>query len=100
MQTKEDRITKVDKIVREITSMLPCIYDEVVTDEYKSTHFITDPDGTEILSTDESEVETLANLFDQLYGQGTCNTGYYDPEEDRRNNEVDAYTGLYYVTIA
>ena len=96
----EDRITKVDKLIHEITALLPCIYDEEVTDDYKLTHFITDPDGTEILSADENEVETLANLFDQLYGQGTCNTGYYDPEEDKQNNEEDAYTGLYYVTIA
>ena len=95
----EDRITKVDKLIHEITALLPCIYDEEVTDDYKLTHFITDPDGTEILSSDESEIEALANLFDQLYGQGTCNTGYYDPEEDKRNNEEDAYTGLYYVTI-
>lgn len=95
-----ERITKVDKIIREITSLLPSIYDDDVTDEYKETHFVTDPDGTEILSAVEEEVEALANLFDQLYGEGTCNTGYYDPEEDKRNNEVDAYTGLYYVSIA
>lgn len=96
----EDRITKVDKLIHEITGLLPCIYDSQVTDAYKLTHFLTDPDGTEILSADENEVEALANLFDQLYGQGTCNTGYYDPEEDKRNDEEDAYTGLYYVTIA
>ena len=94
-----DRITKVDKLLHQITDLLPCIYDSDVTDEYKATHFLTNADGTEILSSNENEIEALANLFDQLYEEGTCNTGYYDPEEDERNNEVDAYTGLYYVTI-
>lgn len=99
-RTNEDRITKVDKLLHEIASMLPMIYDSEVDDNFKFTHFITNSDRTEILSANESEVEALANLFDQLYGEGTCNTGYYDPEEDKRNNEVDAYTGLYYVTIS
>jgi hypothetical protein len=95
-----DRIEKANWIIKEITDLLPMIYDNCVTDEYKATHFVTDPDRTEILSSCESEVEALANLFDQLYGEGTCNTGYYDPAEDERNGEVDAYTGLYYVSIA
>ena len=95
-----DRIEKADRVIRGITDLLPTIYDRFVTDEYKTTHFVTDPDRTEILSSCESEVEALANLFDQLYGEGTCNTGYYDPGEDERNGEVDAYTGLYYVSIA
>lgn len=97
-----DRIEKVDKLIHQITEMLPCIYDnyDKVDDDFKKTHFLTNPDGTEILSTEESEIETLANLFDQLYGMGTCTTGYYDPDEDKMNNEVDAYTGLYYMSIA
>lgn len=95
-----DRICRVDDIIREIADLLPCIYDDEVDDDFKQTHFLRDPDGTEILSADESEIEALANFFDQLYGEGTVNTGYYDPVEDERNNEVDAYTGLYYVTIA
>lgn len=95
-----DRIDKVNKIFHMITEILPMIYGDEVTDEFKETHFIVDSNRTEILSKDESEVEAIANLFDQLYGEGTCNTGYYDPVEDARNNEVDAYTGLYYVTIA
>lgn len=95
-----DRITKVNSLIHEFTSLLPCIYDSEVTDEYKNTHFLTDPDGTEILSSNENEIEILADLFDQLYGVGTVNTGYYDPEEDKRNDEVDAYTGMYYVSIA
>lgn len=30
-------------------------------------------------------------------GFGEVNTGYYDPEEDKRNNEIDKFTGWYYV---
>ena len=95
-----DRTEKVDKLILQIAEMLPCIYDSEVDDEFKRTHFLTDPDRTGILSADESEIETLANLFDQLYGTGTCTTGCYDPDVDKMNNEVDAYTGLYYLTIA
>lgn len=95
-----NRIEKVDKIFRSIADLLPMIYDDCVTDDFKTSNFMVDPNGTEILSSEQSEVEALANLFDQLYGEGTTNTGYYDPKEDERNGEVDAYTGLYYVSIA
>ncbi len=95
-----DRIEKANHIVRSITELLPCIYNSEVDDDYKMSHFLTDPDGTEILSSSEKEIECIANLIDQLYGEGTANTGYYDPEEDAKNNEVDAYTGLYYVNVA
>ncbi len=94
-----DRIEKVDKLFHQITEMLPMIYDEEVDDEFKETHFLTNPDGTQILSTEESEVETIANLFDQLYGEVTCGIGHYDPVEDEQNNAVDAYTGLHFVSI-
>ncbi len=94
-----DRIETVDKLILQIAELLPCIYDSE-DDEIKRTHFFTDPDRTGILSTEESEIETLANLFDQLYGTGTCTTGCYDPDVDKMNNEVDAYTGLYYLTIS
>lgn len=90
-----NRITKVDGLLRELVSMLP-----KVGDADASNNFLASADGTEILTTEESEAEALANLFDQIYGEGTVNTGYYDPEEDKRNGEVDDYTGLYYVTIA
>ena len=91
-----DKITKVDELFRQITNMLPCIYDKEVTDEFKETHFLTDPDGTNIFSTERNDVETIANIFDQLYGEGTCCTG----EMGMRCGEPDAYTGLYYVNIS
>ena len=96
-----DRIREVDKMFKRIASMLPKVTDP---DKYylenKEDFFFGSDDGTEILSTEESEVDAIANLFDQLYEMGTTNTGYYDPEEDERNGEVNEYTGFYYVTIA
>lgn len=60
-------------------------------------------DGSEILCKTESASEALADLLWQLYSaQGeevTVVTGYYDPEEDRRNGEEDRYTGWWYVSI-
>ena len=77
-----DRIEKVDKLFHQITEMLPCIYDSEVDDDFKETHFLTDSNRAQILSTERNEVETIANLFDQLYDMGTTQTGYFDPAED------------------
>lgn len=59
--------------------------------------------GTEILVKTESAANTIADLVTLLYKmQGEdvlINTGYYDPEEDRKNNEEDRYTGWWYVNI-
>ena len=59
--------------------------------------------GDEILCRTESAADTLADMFESLYrAQGEeilVNTGYYDPEEDKRNNEEDRYTGWWYVNI-
>lgn len=59
--------------------------------------------GTEILVKTESAANTIADLIEALYrAQGEevlINTGYYDPEEDKRNNEEDRYTGWWYVNI-
>lgn len=57
------------------------------------------PDDDEILCEDELVAEGIADLFDALYGEPTVNTGYYDPEEDKRNGEVNDRTGYYYVTL-
>lgn len=56
-------------------------------------------DGEEILCEDEQVADGIADLFDALYGEPTVNTGYYDPEEDKRNGEVNDRTGYYYVTL-
>lgn len=59
--------------------------------------------GTEILVKTESAANTIADLIEALYrAQGEevlVNTGFYDPEEDKRNNEEDRYSGWWYVNI-
>lgn len=56
-------------------------------------------DGDEILCENENLAEHIADFIDAVYGDQTVNTGFYDPEEDQRNNEVTDSTGWYYVTI-
>lgn len=60
-------------------------------------------DEDEILVKTESAASTIADLIEALYRtQGEdilVNTGYYDPEEEKRNNEEDRYTGWWYVNI-
>lgn len=80
--------------------------DEIKTLLGKIAEFLPDeeariwsPDGDEILCETEQTAETIADLFDAIYGCPTVNTGYYDPEEDARNGETDQRTGYYYVTI-
>jgi hypothetical protein len=51
----------------------------------------------EILSKDEVAINYVADLMDTIGYDAV--TGYYDPEEDERNGEVDEYTGYYYVSI-
>lgn len=59
--------------------------------------------NTELLCRTESAANTLADLLAQLYRmqdeEVIVNTGYYDLEEDKRNNEEDRYTGWWYVNI-
>lgn len=59
--------------------------------------------ATEILVKTESAANTIADLIEALYrAQGEeilVNTGSYDPEEDKRNNKEDRYTGWWYVNI-
>lgn len=59
--------------------------------------------GDEILCKTESAADAMADMIWCLYASQDedvlVNTGYYDPEEDERNNEVDRYTGWWYVNI-
>ena len=91
------RIEHVDYIIKSIMEYLPCVSAPNAKDE--PYDFFVDIDETEILSRDESKINLLANLFDFMYGEGTVKTGYYNPEEDERNGEVDEFTGLYYLSI-
>lgn len=56
---------------------------------------------TEILCATEELADRLADRIESLYeadGEDVLlSTGYYDPEEDKRNDEVDEYTGWWYV---
>lgn len=60
-------------------------------------------DGDEILCKTETAANVIADMFTTLYKtQGdeiNVTTGYYDPEEDEKNNEVDVRTGWYYVDV-
>ena len=59
--------------------------------------------GSEILVKTESAAETLADIIEYVSKANgieiLCHTGHYDPEEDKRNNEEDRYTGWWYVNI-
>lgn len=50
----------------------------------------------EILSKDEGAINHLADAFEAM-GLDVV-TGFYDPDEDKRNGEEDALTGFYYLT--
>ena len=55
-------------------------------------------DEEEILCKTEAQAELVADFFEDL---GFCDvqTGYYDPKEDEKNNEVDIHTGYWYVSV-
>ncbi len=60
-------------------------------------------DSGEILCKSESAADALADMFECLYKaqdeEVLINTGFYDPEDDARNGELDRYTGWWYVNI-
>ena len=54
--------------------------------------------GDELLFRYEKDCEYVADLLDYyLFESPECHTGYYDPEDDERDNCVDANTGWYYI---
>lgn len=55
-------------------------------------------DGENILCKTEEQANALANFLEDI-GFGVVQTGYYDPEEDKKNGEVDENTGCWYVSI-
>lgn len=50
----------------------------------------------EIVCKHEYQAEGIADLLEDM-GFEYVRTGYYDPEEDKLNGEIDEYTGYYYV---
>lgn len=59
--------------------------------------------GDEILCKTESAADAMADLLESLYRSEEqdvlVNTGYYDPEEDKKAGECDRYTGWWYVNV-
>lgn len=58
-------------------------------------------DKDTILCLDEYDAEDIADWLEEFpFMEGyVVQTGYFDPEEDERMDEVDEYTGLAYVTV-
>lgn len=84
-----DRIDATDKLWHQLCAMLP-------TSPHEEYIYWAPLGDEEILSHDAASIYLLADFFDNLYGMGTTVTGYYDPDDDRRNNEVNERTGYYY----
>lgn len=59
--------------------------------------------GEEILLKTEDGANAIADLLESLYAANgeevIAITGYYNPEEDEKNNQIDNNTGWWYVTI-
>lgn len=60
-------------------------------------------DGSEILVKSEDAADNIADTIELLYlaqGEDICVcTGYFDPDEDKRNDEVNECTEFYYVRV-
>ena len=58
-------------------------------------------DGDEILCRTKDGMDAILDVLATMYRSQRDEmgfvTGYYDPEEDKRNNEEDRYTGWYYL---
>lgn len=52
-------------------------------------------DGDEILVRDERVAEGIFLLMDMI--EAEPHLGYYDPEDDERDNCVNEYTGYWYI---
>lgn len=59
--------------------------------------------GLEIYCKSEPVADAIADLLWQLYmsddNEKNVVTGFYDPEEDKRNGEEDRCTGWWYVGV-
>ena len=54
-------------------------------------------DADEILCRTEEQADAIAGILDDISGEHMAHTGYYDPEEDEKDDCVDGRTGWYYV---
>ena len=79
-------------------NLFATIVEAISNAEVDSPNFWTD--GEKILSKDNAALNGIADMIDQLADYGICCTGYYDPEEDKRNDCIDEYTGYYWLELA
>ena len=62
----------------------------------KNKHGIWMDENGEIVCKTETQAEGIADFLEDL-GFEEVRTGYYDPEEDKKDGILDEYTGKYYV---
>lgn len=72
-------------------------YNDIITSLPKNNSRTIWTNGEDILCETENEAEVIANFLEQLGAVTDANTGYFDPEEDSRNDEEDEGTGWHYV---
>ena len=54
-------------------------------------------DADEILCRTEELADRIADILEGISGEHEAHIGYYDPEEDEKDNCVDGRTGWWYV---
>lgn len=54
-------------------------------------------DGDMFFVNSEDMADAVADVFDAMFGESVCHTGFYDPVEDERNGETCDTTGMWYV---
>ena len=64
--------------------------------EGKNKHGIWMDSEGEIVCKTQTQAEGIADFLEDL-GFEDVRTGYYDPEEDKRDNVLDEYTDKWYV---
>ena len=77
-----------------MNTIIKMMQDATKTRDYTNNYIWTD--GNEILCNSWNRADGVADFLEAL-GFGCVRTGFYDPEEDKRNHEVDHRTGWYYV---
>lgn len=55
-------------------------------------------EADEILCRTEELCEMIADIIESISGEHEAQTGYYDPEQDEKDDCVDGRSGWYYVT--
>lgn len=56
-------------------------------------------DGELIYASTEYRANIIADFIDAIYGDSVAATGYFDPDEDERNDLVTKATGWHYIDV-